>query len=189
MTRLPRYVIPGQPQHTRKWCLTPFLFFKNTLEEAFSNAEMLTRGDSFTLIHNPSRSFLQDAIETFQDTMGSGSKASKQLRSLLTDASNRGLSIDLFAHSQGGAITASAMRAGAISGVTLNFVGAPITESSARALAGFKSWSARSLDAVPMVLGRNGNLMQMLGAALNAPRLFLSCRNSPHSACAYAGGP
>jgi alpha-beta hydrolase superfamily lysophospholipase len=134
---------------------------------------MLTRGDSFTLIHNPSRSFLQDAIETFQDTMGSGSKASKQLRSLLTDASNRGLSIDLFAHSQGGAITASAMRAGAISGVTLNFVGAPITESSARA----------------MVLGRNGNLMQMLGAALNAPRLFLSCRNSPHSACAYAGGP
>jgi hypothetical protein len=25
MTRLPRYVIPGQPQHTRKWCLTPFI--------------------------------------------------------------------------------------------------------------------------------------------------------------------
>ena len=24
MTRLPRYVIPGQPQHMRKWCLTPF---------------------------------------------------------------------------------------------------------------------------------------------------------------------
>ena len=24
MARLPRYVIPGQPQHMRKWCLTPF---------------------------------------------------------------------------------------------------------------------------------------------------------------------
>ena len=26
MARLPPYVIPGQPQHVRKWCLTPFFF-------------------------------------------------------------------------------------------------------------------------------------------------------------------
>ena len=32
MTRLPRYVIPGQPQHMRKWCLTPFfILFKAVL--------------------------------------------------------------------------------------------------------------------------------------------------------------
>jgi len=158
---------------------------KNTLDEARYNASRIVGQTDFTLAFNPSRSFLQDGIEPLQDLIGNGSKASRQLRALLTNAADRGLTVELFAHSQGGAIAASVMSSGAISGVTLNFVGAPIAESVARGLPGFRSWQANSLDAVPMIFGRNGNLFQMAGALLSLPRLFMSCPHSPHSACAY----
>lgn len=51
------------------------------------------------------------------------------------------------------------------------------------------TWKANPLDAVPMIIGRNGNPLQMLGSIVASPTLFMGCGVSHHSRCAYGGVP
>jgi RHS repeat-associated protein len=160
---------------------------KNPFDDALINARNFTNSTDFTLLYNPSRSFLQDGLETFQDTFLGGSKVSRQLRGLLSDASQRGMSIELWAHSQGGAIVASVLKHGVIEGLAVNFKGAPILQSSVAGHSNFKSWEAHPKDFVPMVLGGNGNLSQIIQSVIASPRLFMNGCSSYHSSSTYTG--
>lgn len=142
------------------------------------------------LIQNPTQGFFMDAIETFQDTFGIGSKASRFVRGVLQQASSDGHSIDLYAHSQGGAIARSALAGtGGIPNLTVTFVGAPITRFSAYQAAGtsYGGFRMNSNDFVPVGLGWNGGPGSFFSAARAIPSLF-SATNSPHSGYAYPPG-
>jgi hypothetical protein len=67
MARLPRYVIPGQPQHMRKWCLTPFFCERFRADGVF--------------IHEDGRTMLGGAVVVCESKCGPASELSaRQVR-------------------------------------------------------------------------------------------------------------
>jgi RHS repeat-associated protein len=155
----------------------------NEVGNAISNLGKITGADNLTLIYNPTQSFIMDGIETMRDIFGNGTKASRQLRGLLEDASGRGLELTVYGHSQGGAMLYRALTLGPIQGVSAWFVGAPVPGVNARSMGG---WLANPNDAVPMLIGGNGTPSQMWGSLMAVPRLFGGCGTSTHDGCAYA---
>ena len=72
----------------------------------------------------------------------------------------------------------------------VTFVGAPVYEATARALvtnagATWGGFRANFSDAVPQILGGNGNIFQIGSSILAMPRLFMNGCASVHSPCSY----
>jgi hypothetical protein len=159
----------------------------NDLKGAEKNAFNIIGNVPDYILHNPSQGFMMDGLETFQDVFGNGSKGSRTVRSILQQASSDGYSIDLYAHSQGGAIARSAFAGtGGIPGITVTFVGSPVTQHSARMATGssYGGFRANPNDFVPSGLGWNGGASAWWSSFIAIPRLF-SNTNSPHSGYAY----
>ncbi|MEQ1593262.1 MAG: RHS repeat-associated core domain-containing protein [Thiobacillaceae bacterium] len=166
---------------------------KNTVNDAINNFRDISHlGGDFILIYNPSAGFFGDLVESAQDVLGSGSKVSRQLAGILGDAQASGYSVNLWAHSQGGAILGSALgQLSGMKGLTVNMAGAAanqgvVVSAAARAGASMGAFKTNSFDFVTMVIGRNGNPLQMLGATLASPLLFGGRDMSPHSGPAYS---
>ena len=162
---------------------------KDNISGIFEN-ELGEKGLGY-LFHNPTTGIFGDLVESAQDVLGSGTKISRQLQGILEQAQVDGFSVNIFAHSQGGAITASALgRMASMKGLSVNLAGAAANQSTFLRLGvPVNTWKANSLDAVPMIFGGNGNPLQMFGSALASPLLFMGCEASPHSRCSYGGAP
>jgi RHS repeat-associated protein len=159
----------------------------NKLVDAYRNGTEITGGPTFYLLQNPTEGFAVDAIETFQDIFGIGSKASRTVRGILLQASSDGYWIDLYAHSQGGAIVYRAlMGTGGIPGLSVHYRGAPVNYFSALSVSGssYGSFRFNPDDFVPVGLGWNGSPSNWLNAFFAIPRLF-SDTDSPHSGYSY----
>lgn len=141
------------------------------------------------LYHNPTTGIFGDLIESAQDVLGAGSKISRQLEGMLSQAQADGFSVNIFAHSQGGAIVGSALgRLSSMRGLTVNMAGAAANQNTIRQLGvTIGAWYANPLDPVAMIFGGNGSPMQIFGSALASPLLFMGCEASPHSRCNNGG--
>ena len=159
----------------------------NDLEGAGKNAFKIIGNVPDFIFHNSSQGFIMDGLETFQDVFGNGSKGSRTVRDILQQASSDGFSIELYAHSQGGAIARSAFAGtGGIPGITVIFAGSPVTQLSARMATGssYGDFRTNPNDFVSNGLGWNGGASAWWGSFKAIPRLF-SDHNSPHSGYAY----
>ncbi len=156
-------------------------------------------GDSFTLLHNPSKGFFLDMLESFAGKVLGPSGEATQLAQWLKNAP--GLK-EIIAHSQGGIITTNALgllaREGiSLSGVQVTFVGAAVHQGAALGAvkavnASFGGFYVNPTDAVPNLAGLNGNPINMIRSLLSIGKLTGSGFASPHSATSYSvffGGP
>jgi len=165
---------------------------KNNLNTIFGKElDKLGQSGVGYLLDNPTTGIFGDLIESAQDVLGSGTKISRQLQGILEQAQVDGFSVNIFAHSQGGAISASALgRMASMKGLSINLAGAAANRNTFVQLGiPIGAWKADPFDAVPMIFGRNGNPLQMLGSAIASPLLFMGCQASPHSSCNYGGAP
>ncbi len=142
----------------------------------------------FTLFNNPSKGFFRDIWETTLDKLGFTSAPAMELAGVLQGVQASGQSVEWIAHSQGGAIFSEAMRfaGGSLSANSVTFnAGANnhwVTNSIAADVGvQVRGYYYSSWDAVPNVIGMNGNPFSMVGSVLAAPLLFTD-EHSPHTA-------
>jgi hypothetical protein len=147
---------------------------------------------AFTLFHNPSRGFLRDGLQTYADKLGFTSPEARMLGNILFNTHNAGHQVTWIAHSQGGAIFSEAMRyAGSTLGATdlsnnsvIFHAGASnawVTNGIARELGvHVGGYFGSPADAVPQIVGMNGNPFEIGYSLVNAWRLFIE-RISPHT--------
>lgn len=132
-----------------------------------------------------------DILETFRDKLGLTTDIAKQFADILDRAQAAGVSVRWAAHSQGGAIFASAvshymsqnpggslsyMSVAVVNGANNNWVSGRIFAS-----AGMRhSFYNNSFDLVPNVIGLNGGLFSLPASILAAPLQLTPF--SPHGA-------
>ena len=180
---------------------------KNSFADAVKNGTIHLHqngllGESFILNFNPSRGFVADLLEASRDIAGAHtglghSGLAKDLAGLIDDVSTRGINgLHLVGHSQGGVITASALRyagkaglnVSALSGGGVALHGAPVNAWMARErLGGRLGIGIESHhqfgDAVHVLGGLNlTNPLEVPISLLRAPALFSGDPSiNPHS--------
>jgi hypothetical protein len=142
----------------------------------------------FTLFNNPTHGALADIWETTMDKLGFTSAPAKALAGVLQAIQASGQSVEWIAHSQGGAIFSEAMRyaGGDLSANSVTFdAGANnhwVTNSiAADVRVNVHGYYYSSWDAVPNVIGFNGNPVSMVGSTLASPLLWTNEDLSPHT--------
>ncbi len=180
---------------------TPFLAINGVLnnrQDAVRNGqnnvnEFFPGTTTFNLLHNPSEGFVRDAIETFADKFGFTTDIAKQTAGILQAAQASGQNLTVVPHSQGGAIAVSAVNflntttgSGTLSNISVacfacatnNLVSGRIYEQ-----AGITNvqHAGSSFDAVPNIIGLNGNPLEIIGSVLAAPLLLGPPSVSPHT--------
>ncbi len=155
---------------------------------------------AFELINSPSHGLLVDSWMVFRDKIGWTTPAAKQLARILIDVQEGGRSLDLVAHSGGGAMFSEAIRVaynatheqfsnihadfhgGANNiGVTNNIMRrAGVTHFGGIDGSGYRN---NPFDAVPQVIGMNGlfHPTHFVGSLVISPRLFQDENRSPHT--------
>jgi RHS repeat-associated protein len=191
---------------------------KNSFSDAVKNATIHLHqkgllGESYVLNFNPSEGFWADFLEASRDIVGAHSGwthsgLAKDLAGLIDDVSSRGVvGLQLVGHSQGGAITASALRYAGKSGLNLSALsgggvalhGAPVNAWMARERLGSRLGIGIEShhqfgDAVHVLGGLNlTNPLEIPISLLRAPSLFsgdpslnphsLPCGNSTSLVC------
>jgi len=161
---------------------------------------------SYVLNFNPTESFPIDLAESAVDVLGANigiahSKLAKDLARVLNTASENGVTgLRLIGHSQGGAITISALRYAAKTGLDVSSVGsvmlhgAPVNILATRSISKrFDDLSIASHaqfgDPVHVFGGLNiQNPLQVLGALYRGPTVFSQDASlSPHTVPCYGG--
>ena len=179
---------------------TPFLSINgilNDLDAAVQNGlnnvrEFFPGTSTFNLLHNPSEGFVRDISETFADKLGLTTDIAKQTAGVLQSAQASGQSLTVVPHSQGGAITASAVDfvnstgGGALSNISIACFACAnnnAVSGATYAQAGITNVQTRasSIDAVPNIIGLNGNPLEIVGSLLAAPLLLGPPSVSPHT--------
>lgn len=145
--------------------------------------EMLPGGEritEYTLFNNPSRGFFADAWETLRDKLGFTTAPARALAGVLQDVQSSGKIVHWVAHSQGGAIFAEGMRraGGDLSANSVTFnAGAnnkTVTDRIAASVGvQVKAYIHSPFDAVPNVIGGNGNIITIPTSLLALPTLFI----------------
>jgi len=142
----------------------------------------------FTLFNNPSKGFFRDIWETTMDKLGFTSAPAMALAGVLQGVQASGQSVEWVAHSQGGAIFSEAMRyaGGDLSANSVTFNAGANNHWVTNGIAAdvgvqVRGYYYSSWDAVPNVIGMNGNPFSMLGSVLASPLLFTD-NHSPHTA-------
>jgi hypothetical protein len=155
---------------------------------------------NFVLIHNPSDGPLRDAWETFRDIVGVTTPAAKQLARILVDVQVDRRTLEIVAHSQGGAMLTSAIRYAhrqsnqSLTSIRASFHGgannilvtnAVLARAGVARFGGVRGSGYRNhpFDLVPQVIGLNGvlNPVKLVGSLLMAPRLGQGEDRSPHT--------
>ncbi|MDX9945469.1 MAG: hypothetical protein RBS35_11850, partial [Azonexus sp.] len=153
----------------------------------------------YTLFYNPTGGFLADGLETFQDKLSflfGPSEVAKKLSGVLGAIQQDGKSVNWVAHSQGGAIFASAVDyyGGTLSNNSVAFhAGAnnQLVTDSILKNAGMNFddkgkyqgnyWNSPN-DAVPNIIGLNTiNPITWVRSILFIPTLFMGPESSPHT--------
>ncbi len=142
---------------------------------------------SFTLYHNPTEGAWADFLENFRDKLGFTTPIARDFAGVLQGVQASGQEVRIVAYSQGGAILSEAARiaGGSLSNITgVQCYGCANNEwvsgqIFARAGITNVNYTSNFFDAVPNIVGLNGNPARIVGSVLAAPWLFTN--SSPHT--------
>jgi hypothetical protein len=137
----------------------------------------------YTLFHNPTRGFSSDLWDCISDKFGFSTAEAQHLADVLWDNQQNRRAVKWVVHSQGGLIFAEALRlhlkhrGGALNYNSVIFHGNANNAWRTNTLLKHAQITrlapdrANDYDFVHQVLGLNGNLFQMMGSTVHAPKL------------------
>ncbi len=142
---------------------------------------------SFTLYHNPTEGLLADFWETGRDKFGLTTPIARDFAGVLQGVQASGQEVRIVAYSQGGAILSEAARiaGGSLSNITgVQCYGCANNEWVSGQIFGRAgitnvNYTNNFFDAVPNIVGLNGNPARVVGSVFAAPWLFGN--SSPHT--------
>ncbi len=149
----------------------------------------------YTLYYTPTHGFWKDGLMTFADKLGFTTEDARNFSTVLSDVQASGHKIIWVPHSRGGATFTEAARIteGDLSNNSVVFhSGANNRRESNAILAerginlaneggNEKNYIDSKIDAVPNIIGLNGNPVRMLGSFVALPFLFAGPERSPHT--------
>ena len=145
----------------------------------------------FTLFNNPTNNPVLDVLECLGDKLNLTSDPAMALAGVLQGVQASGKEVKWAAHSQGGDIFVEGMRDAKASGSASLSMNSVTFDAGANnhwvsnKIAGsvgvhVDGYCYSAMDAVPNVVGLNGNPLSMLGSILAVPLLFTATM-SPHT--------